>query len=421
MKILVIGSGGRDHAICWRIAQDHQDLKLYCAPGNPGISEVAERVDIAADDIHRLIKWSKDYRINFVVVGPEVPLAKGIVDRFQQEEIFCFGVNRKAAKLEASKVFAKQLMRRYHIPTARFEVFHDYAKAVRYLDNVGTPIVIKADGLAAGKGVCVAQTKREAHAFLDQVMQKKVFGDAGEAVVIEEALWGNEASFLVITDGEFVIPLASAQDHKRVFDSDEGPNTGGMGAFSPTPTLTAEIQQEILTRIVYPTLGALRREGIVYRGVLYVGLMLTAKGPKVLEFNVRFGDPETQVILPRLQGNFVEMMEAAAKGELNRVEVTWDPRACACVVLASRGYPGSFEKGKVIEGAEKVARMPYIFLFHAGTTQKEEKLVTGGGRVLGVTALGEDLNTAVRRAYQGVEKIHFEGMHYRRDIGGQYQ
>ena len=421
MKILVIGGGGREHAICWRLAQDHGDAQIYCAPGNPGIAEVAERVDIAADDIPRLLKWSKENQIHFVVVGPEVPLAKGIVDKFQQEEIFCFGVNKKAARLEASKVFAKELMRSYHIPTAHFESFRDYKKASKYLETVGTPIVIKADGLAAGKGVCVAQTKKEAQFFLDQVMQKGTFGDAGEVVVIEEALWGDEASFLVVTDGEYVIPLASAQDHKRVFDRDEGPNTGGMGAFSPTPKMTAEIQQEVLTRIVYPTLGALRAEGIVYRGVLYVGLMLTVRGPKVLEFNVRFGDPETQAILPRLEGNFLEMMEAASKGELSKVEISWDPRAAACVVLTSKGYPGHFEKGKVIAGVDKAAKMPYVSLFHAGTSQKDGHLITAGGRVLGVTALGEDIATAVGRAYQAIEKIKFDGMHYRRDIGGKYQ
>jgi phosphoribosylamine--glycine ligase len=374
-------------------------------------------VDIVADDIPRLLKWSKENRIHFVVVGPEAPLAKGIVDKFQQEEIFCFGANKKAARLETSKVFAKELMRSYHIPTAHFESFRDYKKASKYLETIGTPIVVKADGLAAGKGVCVAQTKKEAQIFLDQVMQKRTFSAAGDAVVLVEGLWGDEASFLVVSDGEYVIPLASAQDHKRVFDKDEGPNTGGMGAFSPTPKLTAEIQQEVLTRIIYPMLGALRAEGIIYRGLLYAGLMLTVKGPKVLEFNVRFGDPETQVILPRLQGNFLEMMEAASKGELNKIEVSWDPRAAACVVLASKGYPGHFEKGKVIEGVDKAAKISYISVFHAATEQKDDKLVTAGGRVLGVTALGEDIPTAVGRAYQAASKIKFEGMHYRKDIG----
>ena len=421
MKILVVGGGGREHAICWRIRQDHQDVKLYCAPGNAGIGEIAERVDIPANDASKLVKWAQTNQVHFVVVGPEIPLANGLVDRLQQEEIFCFGVNREAAKLEASKAFAKQLMNRYHIPTGRFEIFRDYAKASRYLENVGIPIVIKADGLASGKGVCVAQTKREAHEFLDQLMQKRIFGSAGDVVVIEEALWGNEVSFLIITDGEYVIPLASAQDHKRIFDGDEGPNTGGMGAFSPTPTLSGDIQQEILTRIVYPMLGALRHEEVVYRGVLYVGLMLTAKGPKVLEFNVRLGDPETQVILPRLHGNLIEIMEAASKGELSKVECGWDSRACACIILTSKGYPGAFQKGKEIYGIEKVSKMPHVFLFHSGTEQKDEKCVTAGGRVLGVTALGEDIPTAVRRAYQGVGKIEFEGMHYRRDIGGKYQ
>ncbi len=417
MKVLVVGGGGREHAICWRIRKDNSDVKLYCAPGNAGIGEIAELVDIHSEDVPELLKWSKKNQVHFAVIGPEPPLVKGIVDKFQQEEIFCFGVNKKAAKLEASKVFAKELMRDYQIPTAHFEVFRDYHRASNYLEKVGAPIVIKADGLAAGKGVCVAQNKKEAHAFLDQVMQKKIFGDAGDTVVIEEALWGKEVSFLVVTDGEFVIPLAPAQDHKRIFDGDEGPNTGGMGAFSPSPSLVFEIQQEVLTRVVYPTLGALRSEGIVYRGILYVGLMLTAKGPKVLEYNVRFGDPETQVILPRLQGNFLELMEAAAKGTLNKIEVSWNPHACACVVLASQGYPGHYEKGKVIERLERASQMSSIHLFHAGTIRKGENIVTSGGRVLGVTALGEDLSTAVRRAYQAVEKIHFDGMHYRKDIG----
>lgn len=421
MKILVVGAGGREHVICWRLVQDHHDAALYCAPGNAGISAVAERVDIGAEEINKLLAWSKENQIQFVIVGPEAPLTKGIVDRFQQEEIFCFGVNQKAARLEGSKVFAKQLMANYHIPTAHFEVFGDYSKAARYLETLGTPIVIKADGLAGGKGVCVAQTKREASVFLDQVMQKKIFGPAGNVVVIEEALWGNEASFLAITDGEYVIPLATSQDHKQVFDGGEGPNTGGMGAFSPTPAITASIQQEVLTRIVYPTLGALRREGVIFRGILYVGLMLTARGPKVLEFNARFGDPEAQAVLPRLKGNFLEMMEAASKGELNRIECSWDERASACVILSSKGYPGPYEKGKVIEGLDQVETMPYVHLFHSGTAYKEDQVVTDGGRVLGVTALGEDLSTAVQRAYQAVEKIHFDGMHYRKDIGGAYR
>ena len=421
MKILVIGSGGREHAICWRLLQDRQRIELFCAPGNGGIGQVAKLVPIPPEENAKLVTWAKENKMEFAIIGPEAPLTKGLADQMKQIGIKVFGVGELTARLEASKIFTKDLMRQYHIPTARAECFFNYESAREYVDHVGAPLVIKADGLAAGKGVKVAHTKREAHEFLDQVMQKRIFGAAGEAVVIEEVLWGEEASFMVITDGETVIPLASSQDHKRLMDQDQGPNTGGMGAFSPTPAMTPKIQDQVMREIIYPILSALQHEEITYRGILYAGLMLTAKGPRVLEFNVRFGDPEAQVVLPRLKGNFLELLQATAEGSLNKVKVGWKENACACVVLASRGYPGIYDKGKVIQGLDRVAQMPAVMVFHAGTASQNGKWMSAGGRVLGVTALGEDMTTAVNRAYQAIEKIHFEGMHYRRDIGGKYQ
>ncbi len=425
MKILVIGSGGREHALVWKIAQSRLVKKIFCAPGNGGIAQIAECVDIKADDIGSLTAFAGKEKVTLTVVGPEAPLAAGIVDEFTERRLRVFGPAKKAAQLEGSKVFAKQLMAKYKVPTAAFEVFDDPDAALRFIDKKGAPCVVKADGLAAGKGVVVATTADEAKSAVRLMMQEKAFGGAGSRVIIEDCLQGEEASILVLTDGKTVVPLASSQDHKRIFDNDQGPNTGGMGAYSPAPCVTGAIFQEILETIVHRTIDGLAREGIVYRGVLYAGVMLTAGGPATLEFNVRFGDPETQAILPRLQSDLVEVMLAATEGNLSRYrELSWDTRPCVCVVVASGGYPGDYQQGNEIDGLEAVAGMKGVVVFHAGTKkraaagpQPSAVYVTNGGRVLGVTALGATIKEAQQAAYSAAGKIHFEGMHYRHDIG----
>ena len=418
MKILVIGSGGREHALAWKISQSKRVEKIFCAPANAGISEIAESVPIKAVDINKLLEFAKKEAVDLTVVGPEAPLALGIVDEFQKNGLKIFGPQRFAAKLEASKVFSKQVMAKYGVPTAEFKVFSDADQAKEYVAKKGAPCVVKADGLAQGKGVVVAKTIKEAQDAITLIMQEGVFGEAGNHVVIEECLIGQEASILILTDGEAAIPLASSQDHKRVFDNDEGLNTGGMGAYSPAPAVTPEIFKYIEQKIIQPMIKGLAKEGIVYRGVLYAGIMLTAEGPKVLEFNVRFGDPETQAILPRLKSDIVEVMLAVAEGKLSSIKkLDWDDRACVCVTLAAGGYPGPYEKAKVITGLEEVKKMTDVIAFHSGTRKFGDKIVTDGGRVLGVTALGANIKEAITRCYQGVDKIKFEGMHFRRDIG----
>jgi phosphoribosylamine--glycine ligase len=436
MKILVIGSGGREHALVWKIAQSKLAEKIFCAPGNGGISKQAECIDIKADDNLKLLEFVRKEKIDFTVVGPEAPLAQGIVDEFNNQKLRIFGPNKKAAQLEASKVFAKQIMAKYNVPTAEFKIFSteggsasggDINEAKKYIEKIGAPCVVKADGLAAGKGVIVAKTVDEAKSAVSSMMQEKVFGDAGNKVIVEECLEGQEASILVITDSKEVIPLASSQDHKRIFDNDQGPNTGGMGAYSPAPIVSQELFKEILDKIVYRTIDGFVREGINYKGVLYAGVMLTKEGPKTLEFNVRFGDPETQAILPRLKSDLLEVMLATSEEKLNKVAklggLTWDNRACVCVVLSSGGYPGDYEKGKEIFGLEETDRMKDVVVFHAGTklTPNSElrtpNYLTNGGRVLGVTGLGNTIKEAIDKTYQAVGKINFEGMHYRRDIG----
>jgi phosphoribosylamine--glycine ligase len=420
MRVLVIGSGGREHALVWKIAQSKLADKIFCAPGNGGISKQAECIDIKADDISGLIEFVRKENIDFTVVGPEMPLAQGLVDEFDNQKLRIFGPNRKAAQLEASKVFAKQIMAKYNVPTADFKIFDNADEAKKYIEKIGTPCVVKADGLAAGKGVVVAKTIDEAKSAVSMMMQEKVFGDAGNKVIVEECLEGQEASILVITDSKEVIALASSQDHKRIFDNDQGPNTGGMGAYSPAPIVTHELFKEILDKIVYRTIDGLAREGINYKGVLYAGVMLTKDGPKTLEFNVRFGDPETQAILPRLKSDLLEVMLATSEEKLNKVSklggLTWDNRACVCVVLASGGYPGDYEKGKEIFGLEETERMKDVVVFHAGT-KRTTKYLSNGGRVLGVTGLGNTIKEAIDRTYEAVGKINFEGMHCRRDIG----
>jgi phosphoribosylamine--glycine ligase len=427
MRILVIGSGGREHALVWKLAQSKLAEKIFCAPGNAGIAGQAENINMKPDDFGCLVSFAKREKIDLTVVGPEAPLAAGIVDEFTRNNLKIFGPSKEAARLEASKVFAKEIMRKYRVPTANFEVFDNLSKARKYIDAIGAPCVVKADGLAAGKGVVVAHTREEALNAVQQMMEERVFGDAGRTVIIEECLQGEEASILVITDSKAVIPLATSQDHKRVFDNDLGPNTGGMGAYSPAPVVGAELMEDILKRVVHRTIDGLIQEGIQYRGVLYAGIMITENGPKVLEFNVRFGDPETQVILPRLQSDLVRMMLAVSEGRLSEItfseKISWDQRASVCVVFSSGGYPGEYSKGVEIGGLDAVAGMQDVIVFHAGTKMSvsqdqpsRARYITSGGRVLGLTGLGATIKDARNKAYEAAEKIRFQGMHYRKDI-----
>ncbi len=417
MDILVVGSGGREHAMCWSLAKSKRQPKLFCAPGNAGISKIAQCVDIKAEDIEGLVKWCKDRKPGLVVIGPEVPLCLGLADELTKEGFQVFGPSKAGAQMEGSKDFTKKLLLENHIPTARAATFTDYEKALAYVRAQGAPIVIKADGLAAGKGVTVCETTDQAELALEEAMKKKAFGEAGSKVVIEEFLKGEEASILAFVDGETIVPMVSAQDHKRVFDGDKGPNTGGMGAYSPAPVVTESLHEEILDKILKPTVAALQRMGIVYKGVLYAGLMITPEGPKVIEYNCRFGDPETQVVLPRLKTDFVNICMAVAQGKLSHLKIEWDERPAACVVMASEGYPGAYPKGKVIEGLEKAAAHADSYVFHAGTALVGYKTVTSGGRVLCVTGLGATIQEALDHAYQAVGDIHFEGVHFRKDIG----
>lgn len=409
----------------WKIKQSKLVDKVFCAPGNGGIAQDAECVNIKADNIPGLLEFAKKEKIDLTVVGPETALAAGIVDEFAKYKLKIFGPNKAASQMEASKVFSKELMVKYQVPTAEFKVFDNVNKAKEYITKIGAPCVVKADGLCAGKGVVVAKTIEEANKAVDLILKERAFGDAGNRVIIEECLEGQEASILVVTDSREVVALASAQDHKRVFDNDEGQNTGGMGVYSPAPVVTKELLKEILEKIVYRTIDGLVKEGIEYKGVLYSGVMITKYGPKTLEFNVRFGDPETQAILPRLKSDLIEVMLATVEGNLSRIRnLKWDERACVTVVLAAKGYPGDYEKGKEILGINDAARMEDIVVFHAGTKaspvtshQSPVKYFTSGGRVLGVTGLGKNIKEAIANTYQAVEKINFEGMHYRKDIG----
>ena len=417
MKVLVVGGGGREHALVWKIAQSKKVRKIFCAPGNAGIGKIAECVNIKADRVNDLLNFARFEGIDLTIVGPEAPLTVGIVDLFEKEGKKIFGVSKAAAELEGSKVFAKELMRRYNIPSAGYKVFYSPIEAESYIRMKRAPIVVKADGLAAGKGVIVAATEDEAVDAVDLIMRKRAFGDSGNRVIIEECLVGEEASFMAFSDGTTVVPMASSQDHKRVFDGDKGPNTGGMGAYSPAPVVTPELEERIMREIMLPTVRGMKQEGSPYKGVLYAGIMVTEDGPKVLEFNVRFGDPEAQPLLMRLDGDLVEIMMAVAEGNLRPEMVGWKPEAAVCVVGAAKGYPGSYEKGTPITGLDEANRVPGVVVFHAGTADKEDKVVTNGGRVLGVTAIGHDVSEAIKRAYEGMSKIHFDGMHYRRDIG----
>jgi len=417
MQILVIGSGGREHTLAWKIAQSPRVSKIWAAPGNAGISEVAECVNISASDIRLLADLAERKRIDLSVVGPEVPLTLGIVDEFERRGLRIFGPNKEAALIEGSKVFAKTLMKRYQIPTGFYQSFSRAEDAERYVHEIGAPVVVKADGLAAGKGAIVCVEVSEALDAVKKIMDERVFGDAGSKVVVEEFLEGEEASFLAFTDGETVVPMASSQDHKRVFDNDRGPNTGGMGAYSPAPVITEALHQQVMERVMIPAVRGMAAEGRRYKGVLYAGLMIKAGEIKVLEFNARFGDPEAQPLLVRMKSDLVPVLEAVVEGRLRDQTIQWKSDASVCVVMASRGYPGPYEKGYPIAGLREAAAEPGVIVFHSGTTRQDDQILTGGGRVLGVTALGPEIQDAVASAYRGVKKIHWEGAHYRTDIG----
>lgn len=417
MNILVVGSGGREHALCWKIKQSPKVKRLYCAPGNGGIAQIAECVDIAVDDVNLLLQFALRKQIDLTVVGPEAALVAGVVDAFAQKGLKIFGPSKAASALEGSKVFSKEFMRRRNIPTAIYKIFDDSTKALAFLEQAQFPLVVKADGIAAGKGVYVCAGLKEAKVAIDEIMVQKIFGTAGSRIVIEECLEGPEASVLAICDGKHFLVLPTVQDHKRIFDDDIGPNTGGMGTFSPNPLVTAEVLDQIIARVIEPAIRGMYHEGHPFKGVLYAGLMLTNDGPKALEFNVRFGDPETQCILPRLQSDIVEIFLAACDDRLHEIKVKWDESPCVCVVIASGGYPGKYQNGYPISGLEKIKDQD-TFVFHAGTKNDGGTLVTHGGRVLGVAAIGASLEAAATKAYNAVDKISFEHMFFRRDIAG---
>jgi len=415
VKVLVVGAGGREHAIVKKLKESPKVTSVLAAPGNAGISKETRVIPVEVDNLPGLLEIAVREKVDLTVVGPELPLTLGIADYFQEHGLKVFGPNRDAAQIEGSKSFAKELMRENNIPTAFYETFDNFNDAREFIYQKGVPIVIKADGLAAGKGVYVCQELEEAINALEDIFIKRIFGAAGSRVVIEEYLEGQEVSVLAFTDGETVVPLVAAQDHKRVFNNDQGPNTGGMGAYAPAPIYTSEIARRVAAEIFIPTLRGLKNRGITYQGVLYAGLILTKDGPKVLEFNARFGDPETQVILPLLKTDLLEIMLAVVEKRLSEIKVEFLPKACATVVLASGGYPGKYETGKVIQGLD---RLPAgVVAFHAGTAFNGDEIVTAGGRVLNITAVGDDLKKALELAYEGVKAVNFEGMHYRTDIG----
>ncbi len=416
MKVLVLGSGGREHAIIWKLRQSPRVKKLYCAPGNGGIAADAECVAVDLKSIDSMVQLATRLSPDLTVVGPELPLTLGVVDEFERRGWPVFGPTRAAAQLESSKIFAKEFMQRHRIPTAKYSVCTTKEGVQEALKLFHAPIVVKADGLAAGKGVVIAQTKEEAQRAAEEMLTGKMVGDAGRQVVLEECLKGEELSFLVMSDGERVVPLVATQDHKRVFDADQGPNTGGMGAYSTDQIIDSQMRDWLVTHIAQPVIAGMRAEGAEYKGILYCGIMMTARGPMVLEFNCRFGDPETQPIMMRMDSDLLEAMESSIAGRVSAGDFRWSADPAVCVVMSSGGYPGAFEAGKVITGIEDADRMYGVKVFHAGTNRRDGSYYTSGGRVLGVTARGKDLPDAVERAYDAVMKIRFEGMHYRKDI-----
>lgn len=417
MKILVVGSGGREHALVWKIAQSPLVTKIYCAPGNPGIGQLAENLPIKVDDLPGLLRAAQDLAIDLTVVGPEIPLSLGIIDLFAEHGMKAFGPRRNAAIIEGSKAFSKDLMKKYDIPTAFYEVFTAIEPAVAFIEKHGAPIVVKADGLAAGKGVIVAQTAGEAIAAVREMLSGNAFGEAGSRVVIEEFLRGEEASFLAFTDGTNIIPLASAQDHKAIFDGDKGPNTGGMGAYSPAPVVTPNIHEKAMCEVMRRAVDGMRAEGRPYQGVLYAGLMIDGSSVKTLEFNARFGDPECQPLLMRMKSDIVPLLAGVAAGDISEYAIDWHDQAAVCVVMAAEGYPGEYRKGDLIEGLESAGEIDDLVVFHAGTALHEGKCVTNGGRVLGVTGRGVSVAAAISKAYQGVAALSWSGEQHRTDIG----
>ena len=413
-NILVIGSGGREHALAWKLKQSKHVDKIYCAPGNAGIAQIAKNVDIKPEDIKSLADFAEKNKINLTVVGPENPLVMGIVDEFEKRNLKIFGPSKMAAQLEGSKVFSKQFMKENRIPTANFKVFDNAERAKDYINNSSMPIVVKADGLAAGKGVIVCKTIQEAIDAIDRIMVEKKFGESGNKIVIEDFLKGEEASILAVTDGKDFVTLLPSQDHKQILDEDKGPNTGGIGAYAPVPIINNELNERIEKEIIKPTInGMLKRNP--FKGCLYLGLMITEDGPKVLEYNCRFGDPEAQPVLSLLETDFFEILEASANDSIDSIEIKNKNGAACCVVMASGGYPGEYEKGKIIYGLEKIPKD--VIVFHAGTAIKDGKIVTNGGRVLGVTGIGKDISSSIKAAYDGVNCIKWENEYHRTDIG----
>lgn len=416
MKVLVVGGGGREHAICWKLKQSSKVSELFCAPGNGGIAAVAKCCDVKATDIEGMIALAREIKPDMVVVAPDDPLVMGMVDAMEQAGFRAFGPNKAAAVIEGSKSFSKELMKKYSIPTAKYEVFASSKDAIDYVEKHGAPIVVKADGLALGKGVVVAETVQQAKDAVISIMEDKKFGESGSSVVIEECLTGPEVSVLAFTDGKTMCPMVSAQDHKRVYDNDKGPNTGGMGTFSPSRVYTDEIAKLCYDTIFKPTMEAMVKEGRTFKGVLYFGLMITDDGPKVIEYNCRFGDPETQVVLPKLKTDLYDIFDAVINERLSEVDIQWDDCGCVCVVMASGGYPVKYEKGYEITGIDDAEKAGYT-VFHAGTKLEGSKPVTSGGRVIGVTAKSDNLDSAIKEAYRAVDMINFKGAHYRKDIG----
>ncbi|MCG8403145.1 MAG: phosphoribosylamine--glycine ligase [Firmicutes bacterium] len=415
MKVLIVGGGGREHALAWKFSRSPRVKKIFCAPGNAGIAALAECANINAEDIPAIVNLVRSQKIDLTVVGPEAPLVAGLVDALEKEGYPVFGPRKRAAEIEGSKVLAKEIMLKNDIPTAWYAVFDDAAKAAGYIRKIDGACVVKADGLAAGKGVIVAPDASTALEAVNMIMKDKAFGAAGDRIVVEEYLRGQEASVLAFTDGEHVVPMLPAQDHKQVFDDDRGPNTGGMGAYAPAPLINVALQKHVLEKILVPTVRGMAEEGRPYRGVLYAGIMLTEKGPFVLEYNARFGDPEAQPILMMLESDLADVLEALLAGELNKVDLRWHSGASVCVVLAAGGYPGSYRKGEVVAGLDKMPEN--VLAFHAGTGIENDRVVTAGGRVLGITALAEDIPAAIDLAYRGVSQVQFAGMHHRKDIG----